>query len=202
MMPSDEEIIRQVQRGDRERFGELHLRHYPRVRRYVSRFVFDEEEAMDLALEVFVRAYRSVDSYETQERVTYLAYLLRIAQNLVTDYRRRLPPSQLAPVDEFEPEAPAARRSFGEELAAWQTRRRVQWAMSQVSKEDQQVLTLAYVEELSRQEIAHVLGKPSVTAVTTQLYRATRRVRALLEEPKASAGREEQQASESQGRLR
>ncbi len=46
---------------------------------------------------------------------------------------------------------------------------------------DRQILHLAFEEDLSCADIMKIMGKPSVSAVTSHIYRALRRLKGLLE---------------------
>ena len=177
-------IIRRIQRGERELFGELHDRYYVRVRRYVEVAVFQREEAQSLALDAFVRAYESLDRFRPQGEGSFLSYLLRIASNLVTDYRRRLPRAESVPLEELDNDPPLTLLppTPEEELLQQEQVAQVQRALAELNVDDRQIIHLAYEEDLTRQQIAEVMGKPSVTSVTSHLYRALQKVRDTLAE--------------------
>jgi RNA polymerase sigma-70 factor, ECF subfamily len=180
---SDNDIIRRVQRGERELFGELHSRHHERVYRYVAQSIFQRETAQDVAGEVWVRAYRAVDRFQPRGDHSVTAWLLRIAANLITDYRRQLPAMPLSMEEEETPAqlrlvAPAA----DQEVLRDEQARVVRRALRQLSSGDQQIIYLAHQDDLSCQEIAAALNKPSVSAVTSHLHRAMRHLKAKLED--------------------
>lgn len=181
-MLSDNEIVLRVQGGERELFGELHVRHHERIYRYVSRSIFEREAAQDVACEVWLRAYAAVDKFEPRSDSSVIAWLMRITSNLITDYRRRLPTTNLADETENEPilqlVSPAAEREVFRHEQAYAVRR----AMQTLSDGDRQIIHLAHQDDLSCRQIADVLGKPSVSAVTSHLYRAMRHLKTALEQ--------------------
>ena len=182
MFQNEADIIRRIQAGERELFGELHRHYYPRVQRFIELEVFHREEAQDLALEVFLRAYQTIDRFRPRGPGAFCSYLLRIASNLVTDYRRRLPATDTVSWEGLAEDPPLVLVSPTPE-EEWQQREQraqVQRALAELPPEDRQILYLAYEEDLSRQQIAEVMGKPSVTAVTSHLYRALQKVRDRL----------------------
>ena len=178
---TDNDIIRRVQAGERELFGELHARHHDRVYRHISRSIFSPESAQDVAGEVWLRAYRAVDRFEPREEWSTVAWLLRIAANAVTDYRRRLPPECHL---EIEGEggvllhlvSPSAER----EAQGRERLQDVRRALQTLSLADRQIIALAHGEDLSCAQIAQVLGKPSISAVTSHLHRAMTHLRSAL----------------------
>lgn len=181
-MLHDNDIIARVQGGERELFGELHTRHHERVFRYVARSIFEPEAAQDVACEVWLRAYNAVDRFQPQGGHSVLSWLLRIASNLVIDYRRRLPPTQQPDEhDEWENSlhlvAPAAER---EALRAAQDHA-VRRALATLTAGDQQIIHLAHQDDLSSAQIAAILEKPSVSAATSHLHRAMQHLKKALE---------------------
>lgn len=179
-MMTDNDIIRRVQKGERELFGELHTRHHDRIYRFVARSIFEREAAQDVACEVWLRAYAAVDKFQPQGERSAVAWLLRIASNLVTDYRRRLPPLER---EENETEvtlylvSPAAEK----EVMRGEQSRAVREAIATLSPGDQQIIYLAHSEDLSCAEIAAVLQKPSISAVTSHMHRAMKHLKKALE---------------------
>ncbi len=196
-MLSDQDIIARVQAGERELFGELHARHHERVYRFIGRSIWACEAAQDVAGEVWLRAYVAVDRFEVRPDAGVLAWLLRIAANAVTDYRRRLgPETQPWECDEaptlYLVEGTAAKGNAIEprfsspgaesEVMRRERSRAVYRALSMLSEVDRRIITLAHQEELSSTEIAQILGKPSISAVTSHLHRAMTHLRLKLAE--------------------
>lgn len=178
---TDNDIITRVQNGERELFGELHTRHYERVYRFIGRSVFNADLAQDIAGETWMRAYSAVDRFLPRESHSVLAWLLRIASNLVTDHRRRLPVGEA--IDDYEERtlrlvSPAAER----EVLRNEQSRAVRRALETLSEVDQQIIYLAHDNDLSCREIAVVLNKPSVSAVTSHLHRAMQHLKTALEQ--------------------
>jgi RNA polymerase sigma-70 factor (ECF subfamily) len=179
-MMSDNEIIRRVQGGERELFGELHARHHDRIFRFVARAIFEREAAQDVACEVWLRAYGAVDKFRPQGDRSVVSWLMRIASNLITDYRRRLPPLER---EENEGEitlhlvSPAAEK----EVFRHEQSRAVRAAIATLSSGDQQIILLAHHHDLTCTEIAGVLQKPSISAVTSHLHRAMKHLKTALE---------------------
>jgi RNA polymerase sigma factor (sigma-70 family) len=179
-MISDSDLILRVQKGERELFGELHARHHERIFRFIAHSIWQREAAQDVAGEVWLKAYKNVDAFQVRENSGVLAWLLCIASNCVTDYRRRLKPQ--ASLDEEEEStlrlvAPSAE---GEALRREKIEV-VRSALSTLSEGDRQIIYLAHQDDLSCVQIATALNKPSVSAATSHLHRAMKHLRAALE---------------------
>ena len=86
-MPEEElEIIRAIQKGDLERFGELYDAYIKKIYNFIFYKTHHREVAEDLTSETFRKALASLGSYEPRYR--FSAWLYRIARNTVIDYYR------------------------------------------------------------------------------------------------------------------
>jgi len=83
-----DELVSSVQSGQTEAFSLLYEEYLGRVYRYVYARIGKMEQAEDITQEVFVRAFKSISTYRCRGR-PFLAWLVRIAHNLVVDYYRR-----------------------------------------------------------------------------------------------------------------
>jgi RNA polymerase sigma-70 factor, ECF subfamily len=177
----DEEIIRRVQRGEATLFGLIFERYYGRLERFVRHLGVPESELEDVLSEAFTRAFTRVRSFDPDSGTRYVSYLYAIARNLVTDRHRergRMPELVLLEDAWQEPdreaEAPVdtvLRRAEVE---------RIREALGRLGPTDREIITLSYDRELSCREIMEIMGKPSVTSVTTHLYKAMKRLRELV----------------------
>lgn len=77
--PSDAAVIGRVRAGDRDAFALLVARHRARCVRLARRLLPDPDDADDAVQDAFIRAYRSLESY--QERDRFAAWLLCIVAN-------------------------------------------------------------------------------------------------------------------------
>src|ERR1035437_5245176 len=89
--PFDSAMVERVLAGDVEAFALLVDRHHARLARYTVHLLGSEAEAEEAVQDSFVRAYRSLGSY--QEREPFGAWILRVLVNrcrtrLVRDRRR------------------------------------------------------------------------------------------------------------------
>ena len=56
----------------------------------------------------------------------------------------------------------------------------LQEALRQLPSEDREIIQLAFVRDLSRRDIGEILGKPTISAVTSHLYRAMRKLKVIV----------------------
>ena len=124
--------------------GEIYDTHAPRVFRYIYHRLGDRALAEDLTSEVFVRYLHARTTPDT-----LIAFLYRIAHNLVVDYLRRNPPAQSIGdhvlVDQADPAHLAEL-----EMERAQLRR----AIVRLTPDQQQVIVLKFLEGLSNEELS------------------------------------------------
>ncbi len=188
MHGADEDIIGRVQRGNRELFHVIFERHYDRIAAYVRRSLSDAEEAQDVAAEVFVRAYQCVDGFDLSAGSRYLTYLYTIAHNLLADRWRKqqeVNGSMGQWVNE-EGEAPAEPADDApsplEQMLRREMIERVRQGIAKLPPDHQQIIHLAFDRDLTAADIMQIMGKPSITAVTSHLHRAMKRLKSVLEQ--------------------
>lgn len=87
----DAGLVENSLRGDPGAFDELVRRYKDRVYGVIYRYVGNHEDAMDLAQEVFVRAYRGLHAYRGQAQVCTWLYSIaaNLARNKLRDGGRR-----------------------------------------------------------------------------------------------------------------
>lgn len=165
----DEAALVAAARVDGDAFAALYRRYRQPIYRYLRARTGTDEDAADLAQQVFVKAFEAIPRY--QERgVPFSAWLFRLARNTVIDAARRpdrtLPLQSLGDAKEprlpNEPEVNALR---ADALA------RFQQLIAPLDDERRDLLTLRFVHELPTAEIAIILGKHDA-AVRAQLKRA------------------------------
>jgi RNA polymerase sigma-70 factor (ECF subfamily) len=169
------DVIERARTGDRAAFGELYDTHVDAVYRYVLYRVREPSDAEDLASEVFTRAFANIHRYRWQGK-SFLAWLYTIARNAVTDRRRRERPTvDLDDAYGVAEEGPTAhdRAVRGEQVDA------LRGAVKHLTTEQQEVLVLRFVENMSSRQVAKVLGK-NEGAIRALQFRALGRLRKLL----------------------
>ena len=149
--------------------GEIYDTNAPKIFRYLYHRVGDQALAEDLTSEVFVRFLHARPTPDN-----LLAFLYRMAHNLFVDYLRRNP--RMQSLDENLP----ADGGDPMRLAEIEMERvRLRRALLRLTPEQQQVIVLKFLEGLSNEEIARVVGKP-VGAVKALQHRGLGTLRNLL----------------------
>jgi RNA polymerase sigma-70 factor (ECF subfamily) len=139
------------------------------VYRYVSYRVGDGPEAEDVTSEVFERALRYRESYNSS-RGDPAAWLIGIAQRCIAGASRPLV---------IDPDA-AEKAAPGRMDQEVQQRLTLKAALATLTNRDQELLALRYGGDLTAKQIADVL-ELKVNAVEVGLHRALGRLREILE---------------------
>lgn len=177
----EKHIMSRARRGELSAFEELVRLYEKRVYMVALRSTGTPEDAADITQEVFLRAWRSIESFRGDSG--FSTWLFRITMNLCVDFARHKqvqPQTQpLVGEDETErpipdhaptPEEHLENRELGRELAA---------ALDEVSEEHRQIVLLRDVDGMSYTEIAETL-EISEGTVKSRLSRARLALRAIL----------------------
>jgi len=170
---SDRWLVLRAQKGDSQAFGQLYLKYLDKIYRYVYfRVRCQMEEAEDLTEQIFYRAWESLEKFDSKKG-TFQAWLYRIAHNLVIDHHRKMKKEAPLPVD--FPDG----NNLLEDLKSDERKQALMSAVNQLSDEQQQVIILKFVEEMSNSEISLIMNKKE-EAVRALQSRALKRLRKLL----------------------
>jgi RNA polymerase sigma-70 factor (ECF subfamily) len=170
--------------GSEEAFRELVLRFERPVFGLILRMVRDPSTAEELAQDVFVKAYRRLDTYDPERR--FGSWLFKIAHNTTVDHLRRSAP-ELVPLEGGDEErgdlaAVLADRAVPSPEAAAERgdlARDLERAIATLRPEYREAVVLRHQEELSYEEISAAMGLPLGT-IKTHLHRARKELAAHL----------------------
>lgn len=163
----DEALMRQVAQGSTDALGLLHRR-FARPIFALAVQTLDRAAAEDLVQEVFLLVWRNAARFDP-ERGTVRSWILQIAHfRLLNELRRRSrQPEIVSDPDGFVLEGLAA-HDLGPAEAASQQRRRaiIQSAVDELPLAQRQALSLAFLDDLTHEQVAAELGLPLGTAKT------------------------------------
>lgn len=164
--------------GDQTAFGELADKHAPRLTALAARLLGDAVEAEDLTQETLLQAYLGLDRLRDPER--FSSWIYGIALNLAKMRLRSRRNGALPEVDATRLAAlVAAEPSPAEVVEARELWSLVESALDVLPAEQRRAVLLHYVDGLSCEEIAALLGEPAGT-VRVRLHRARARLRDRL----------------------
>ncbi|MBD3270482.1 sigma-70 family RNA polymerase sigma factor [Candidatus Peregrinibacteria bacterium] len=172
-----ERLVMEAQNGKVSAFGEIYDIYVEKIYRYIY-FRAEKADALDITENTFLKAWENLKKYKKREGSTFTSWIFRIAHNLVVDHHRfkkdtvAIDPSISDQKNESNPE-------FVTEQAI--SRDGIKKALQKLKKPYQEVLTLAYLNELSNTEVARILGK-SEGGLRVLKHRALQEMKKLLEE--------------------
>ncbi len=173
----ERELIRRAKECDSTAFARLYEHYYQDIYNYIYYRVPNASLAEDLASDVFIKVLESIDSF-TFRGLPFSAWLFRIAKNLMVDYFRSHPGPVDLPLEEgVLPAEGGPSDIFEREL----TQQRLVRALNNLTEDQQQVIILKFVDGLSNNDVAQVLGK-SEGAIKSLQHRALSSLNRVLEE--------------------
>ncbi|MBV0933549.1 RNA polymerase sigma factor RpoE [Marinobacterium weihaiense] len=173
---SDQVLVKRVQAGDKHAFDLLVKQYQHKIIGLIGRYVYDQHEAMDVAQEAFIKAYRALPGFRGDS--AFYTWLYRIAINTAKNHlvsRSRRPPDVDVDVDDAQyigneselrdldtPE----RSLYRDELE-----RVVKTTLDRLPEDLRVALTLREFEGMSYEDIANVMECP-VGTVRSRIFRA------------------------------
>ena len=173
---SDERILVEAAQRDPSRFAELYERNFDRVYAYVSRRLTDRSAVEDVTAEVFRQALANLGQFEWRGS-PFVAWLVRIAANAVTDHWRRV--SREQPM--LEADGPESAPSDPASIDAVERRALLFRLVRSLPADQRRVIEMRFAQEKGVREIARELNR-SEGAVKQLQFRAIQNLRAQLQE--------------------
>lgn len=192
-MPPDFSLIERARSGDDTAFNQMVLAYRKRILGTIARLIGRPEDVEDVAQEVFLRLYYSLEQLRSPD--VFEPWLYRLTVNAAYDYLRRQKrrqESRMADLSEQQvmmADATASGKSQAEQLYHAGVREFVHELLDEVSEEDKILLTLKEVEGLSLKELEQIYNVKE-NALKVRLYRARQRVLKAYEQrrPFAAGG--------------
>ena len=191
----DRLLIERAQKGDGGAFRDLVERHRRRAFAIAFGLVRDEEDALEIVQEAFLRVYRGLDAFNGA--ASFFTWLYRIVKNLSIDLMRRpawqrelaLDDADLGfalVIDEAHPVDVVRRREIAERIAG---------ALDALPPYHRGVILMRELEGMSYEEMAEAMGVSKGT-IMSRLFHARKKLQRAL----ASCYAEETTRQGSSGR--
>lgn len=167
----DDELVERAKKDHRE-FQALYDKYFKKVYTYLwFKTSKNYEVAQDLVQETFLKALQHISQYKSRG-FSYLAYLLSISRNLLTNKRRLPPPIHLEEIEAEslpDPEDTLAGIEMSQDAEGlWQT-------VESLSRPDKELLIMRYKDEISVEDIARRMRK-SPNNIKVKLSRARKKL--------------------------
>jgi len=169
---ADARMLRKARNRDPESLAALCERFYPRLLKYMH-YRVHPSVAEDLAADVLVRVIRNIDS----QTGSFVAWIYKIAANVVADHGRAKKVRREQPMDEQVLEKQAGAADVATDVGRHLD---IQDALGELTDDQEELVTLKFIQGLSNAEVGEVTGrKPE--AVRALQFRALRSLRQILE---------------------
>jgi RNA polymerase sigma-70 factor (ECF subfamily) len=174
MMNGEEKLINDAIKGEAEAFGLLYDRYQTQIYRFIYLKVGHREEAEDLTHQVFLKSWQNITEYSFQG-FPFSSWLYSVARHQVIDYYRtkkiNISLENIAELKIENPHSGIIDNNLDIE--------RVKKAIHQLKDEQQDVIILRFIEDLSLQEVASILNKTE-GAVKLLQHRAIKNLKKIL----------------------
>jgi RNA polymerase sigma-70 factor, ECF subfamily len=176
----EDRLIRKLQERDESAFRELVEQYGDRVYNMTYRMLGSAEEAEDLAQEVFITVFKSIDSFRGESK--FSTWLYRITanhcKNRIKYLARRHDRSKSEFDEALDPQTAAAAIAVPRgpvrpdvQLQGVELEQTLQELIAELDEEQRVLVVLRDIEELSYEEICQITGLPEGT-VKSRLHRA------------------------------
>ena len=167
-----------------EAFEELVARHRDKIYARAFSMMRNEEEAVDLSQEAWVKAWQRLKQFQGES--SFSTWMTRIVINLCLDQLRRQKRHRAESIEAMDEESGGVERQMPvvivnptERLERGELRKRIDEALGQLTYAHRTVLVLHEFEEMEYKEIARTMGC-SIGTVMSRLFYARRKMAALL----------------------
>ncbi len=172
----DQALVERVQQGDKSAFDILVLKYQSKIIQLVNRYVHDPDEAMDVAQEAFIKAYRAIGRFRGDS--AFYTWIYRIAINTAKNYLvasgRRPPAGDIDAQDAEQYEGATGLREYATPermLLKDEIEKTVASAIDDLPDDLKTAITLRELEGLSYEEIAQAMECP-IGTVRSRIFRA------------------------------
>ena len=180
----DPVLVRAAQKGDMGSFEELIARHRDKIYARAYSMMRNEEEAVDLSQEAWVKAWQRLVQFQGDS--SFPTWITRIVINLCLDQLRRRKRQRAESIEEMDEESGGVERQMPvvtvnptDRLERVELRQRIDRALSQLSDAHRTVMVLHEFEPMEYKEIAKTMNC-SIGTVMSRLFYARRKMAALL----------------------
>jgi RNA polymerase sigma-70 factor (ECF subfamily) len=176
---SDIELIQQTLAGNQSAYADLVKRHQRFVFTLAMRFAKGREDAEEIAQDCFVKAYRSLGSFQGQSKFSTWLYSI-VYTTAMTFLRKKRVATASIDDEHTYIQVEHHESGYADNVENKSRSFYLNQAIEQLLPDDATIITLFYKGEQSLEEIALTLGMEANT-VKVKLFRARQRLKEKLE---------------------
>jgi len=179
---ADNSIVERYLAGDMTAFDELMIRYERQIYRVCFRFVNNRDDAMDLAQEVFIKAFEHLADFRRESSMK--TWLYRIAMNHCINHVKK----NAREFVEITEGIGSTRSSVHADMEEKEQREQLRVLVKRLPPKQKAILEMRIHEQLSYEEIATMSGR-SISTIKASVFFALEKLRKLVKEPTGSATR-------------
>ena len=168
-----QDLVKRAERGDADAFGRLYDLYSRPLFNFIFSRVRNRQSAEDLLHTVFLKSWGGIKSYKPKASAKFSTWLYQIANYTIIDHWRGS--RETVDMDKAQNMA-----QFAVEPAKYETYAYLWEAMGLLNDRHRTVLRLRFMEAMSIEETAMVMGKTQLGIRVLQ-HRALRALRKILE---------------------
>jgi RNA polymerase sigma-70 factor, ECF subfamily len=183
-------LVRRCVSGDSAAWEEIVQRYHRRIYNICYRFAGTSDDAQDLTQEVFIKMYRTLNSYDVGKGA-FMTWVTTVTRNLLVDHFRKTKQDRMTdsidsvPSDHEDAQPLAAQiadpsRSAHEQVQSLEMRQAVHQALQKLSPELREAVILRDLQDMDYKEIAGALKVPEGT-VKSRINRGRAELARLLQ---------------------
>lgn len=150
-------LILLAKAGDSKAFDEVYGLYYTPLFRYIFIRLKNKEESEDMTQVVFMKIWQFIPEWK-DEHTSPIAFFFTVARNTLIDYFRKNSHKEIVS-DQVVNSFLEIDNSFNKENTNKELRQILLQAVSKLSNEQQEIITLFYTNDLSYKEISTITGK-------------------------------------------
>ncbi|MBA7645785.1 ECF RNA polymerase sigma-E factor [subsurface metagenome] len=180
----EQTVIESAQNGNTEALRLLFEDNRQKIFSLAYQYVKNVEDAEDILQETFIKAYRSLDKFQSRNGTRFSPWLYRIGINCSIDYlrrnkNRRLKHSDTDDLDNFSSRSGGSSSEPEHTRDRKEIREKIDQTLNRLSGRQKMIFILKHYQELTTAEIAEYLDC-SEGSVKRQLFRAVQTVKQHL----------------------
>jgi RNA polymerase sigma-70 factor, ECF subfamily len=183
-------LVRRCIGGDAAAWEEIVQRYHRRIYNICYRFAGDAESAQDLTQDVFIKMYRTLNTFDAGKGA-FMTWVTTITRNLLVDHFRKTKGDRMTDSLDQAPSEHEDAQPLGEQIpdrglppdaqvASRETREIVHQALQKLSPELREAVILRDLQDMDYREIATALRVPEGT-VKSRINRGRAELARLLQ---------------------
>jgi len=180
-LEKEKSFLEKCRAGDSAAFNHIVSYYNSRAYYYALSILHNHHDALDLAQESFVRAFRAINTFDTSK--PFLPWLLRIIRNLCFNElkKKKRRAENPGPVEDniFLEKISAKTKTPYETAADKELTETIKKALKKLPEAQREVVFLFHFQELTYEEIAEVMDVP-VGTVMSRLFHGRKKLAEIL----------------------